>query len=399
MSNRIKANGEGTIKKRKDCNSWRGQYTYNYDPITGKCERKSFSGKTKKEVQDKMARFKVDVLNGMNVVDVNITLGEWLLKWLYNYKSTKIRESTVDNYAKYIQNHIIPRIGKIRLQKLDVNHVQSFYRELYINGRLDGMGGLDSKTVHRIHVILNAAIKQAMKNGLLNKNVVTLTEREPMKDKKFTPYTPEQLLLLMHVTKDDWLHHAIVLEAYTGLRRGELLGLSWDDIDFDEGILEVKRALIGYHDNEIDAMVYKMTDPKTEKSKRVIPLEPYVVEVLKRHRSKQYKIRMLSGISEYNPMNLVVCNLDGTLIKPQSFSYQFRSTLKKHNLPHTRFHDLRHAFASILLKSGADIKTIQELLGHSNISTTLNIYSHVDMDQRKRATGLMSGALTEASNR
>jgi integrase len=199
-------------------------------------------------------------------------------------------------------------------------------------------------------VILNAAIKQAMKNGLLNKNVVTLTEREPVKDKKFKPYTPEQLMLFIHELKDEWLHHAIVLEAYTGLRRGELLGLFWDDIDFEEGILEVKRALIEYRDNESDEMVYEMTDPKTDKSKRIIPLELHVIEVLKRHRAKQLQIRMMAGTSEYNSMNLVVCNIDGTLMKPQSFTYHFKVLLKRKKIPDTRFHDLRHAFASILLK-------------------------------------------------
>jgi len=146
MSNqRNRANGEGTIYKRKDGKGWRGQLTYDYNPETGKPKRKNFSGKTKKDVQEAMARFKVDVLDGLNVVDVEITVEEWLDKWLHNFKSAKIRQSTIDNYGRYIRNHINPRIGNIKLQKLDVNHVQRFYSELYKNGRLDGDGGLNAK--------------------------------------------------------------------------------------------------------------------------------------------------------------------------------------------------------------------------------------------------------------
>jgi len=188
-------------------------------------------------------------------------------------------------------------------------------------------------------VILNGAINQAIKNGILNKNVVTLTERKSMKDKEYIPYTPEELFELIRVSKDEWLYHAIVLEAYTGLRRGELLALTWDDINFAEGYLEVKRSLIGYHDDEADDMVYVMTDPKTDKSKRKVPLEPEVISVLKSHRTEQSELRLMSGSSDFNPDNLVVCNMDGTLIKPQSFTYQFRALLKKNNLRHVRFHD------------------------------------------------------------
>ncbi|HAA80517.1 MAG TPA: site-specific integrase [Thermoanaerobacter sp.] len=386
-----RGNGEGTIYQRSD-SLWVGQITIGYDPATGKPKRKSFYGKTRKEVADKITQALQDVRKGTYIEPTQITLGEWLDKWLTEYKKGQLKPSTYDSYETLINVHIKPALGKIKLVKLQPHMLQSFYNQKLENGRTDGKGGLSTRMVRYLHVIIRQALQQAVKEGLLTRNVADATNPPTIKNKQIRPLTEEELLRFFEVAKDDRLFAAYVVAATTGLRRGELLGLCWDSVDLEQGIITVKRQLLVLKEG------LKLEETTKSKSgKRNITLTDDAIRELKAHRKRQLQEKLLFG-EAYQDNGLVFCKEDGSPLDPREFTKRFQRLLEKAGLPKVRLHDLRHTHASLLLARGVHPKVVQERLGHSSITITLDLYSHLVPGLQELAAQSLNGLLSKTKN-
>jgi len=380
--------GRGTIYKRPD-GRWAAQITVGYNPETGKAKRKTVYGNTKQEVARKLAEIIHQLNTDSYLEPTKLTLGQWLDKWLSEYKKGKLKAGTYENYETIINVHIKPVLGNIPLAKLQPHMLQAFYNEKLENGRADGKGGLSTRMVHYFHTIINQALKQAVKEGLLPRNPAEVTSPPAIKNKQMRPLTEEELLKFFDAAKDDRLYAAYVVAATTGLRRGELLGLCWDCVDFEKGIIIVKRQLLILK----NGLTLEETT-KTKSGKRTVVLPEDTIRELKAHRKRQVQEKLLLG-EVYQDHNLVFCKPDGTPLDPSEFTKHFQRLLKKAGLPEIRLHDLRHTYATLLLKKGVPAKIVQELLGHSSITITLDLYSHVTLEMKKLAAESLNGLLSK----
>lgn len=394
MKKRRRGNGKGGVNYNPHRDKYIINYTLGRDPKTGNLIRKTKSFEKKEEAELALQKILYERDHGIMKNESNITFGEWIEYWLENVRSNVLSGTTLDNYRSNIRNHVIPEVGHIKLKDLRPKHLQVFYNHLYENGRKDGKGGLSPKTVQRIHVMIGSALKHALRNDLVLTNVAAVVERRKGKKFKSKPYTIDELYELLRVTKDDRFYAAYVISAMTGMRRGEVLALKWDDVDFNERTVSVERSLAVYRDQKDENhLTLELKAPKTEQSERIIPIDDFVIQALKEHKKKQLEISIKVGRDRYNPLGLVFCDEQGGLVHPNTYSNDFRSTLKQNGLRHVRLHDLRHTYATLLLKLGVNHEKIRDLLGHSTITTTLDIYAHVDLDDLKEATSLLSQAM------
>lgn len=383
-----RGNGEGSIYKRPD-GKWAGQVSIGYDPATGKLKRKSFYGKTRKEVADKIARILKEVGSGTYIEPTQTTFGEWLDKWLAGYKKGQLKPGTYESYEIIINTHIKPALGKIPMAKLQAHNLQEFYNKKLQDGRKDGNGGLSTRMVRYFHAIIRQSLQQSVKEGLLLRNVADATNPPTVKNKQMRPLSEDELLTFFHATKEDRLFAAYVLAATTGLRRGELLGLCWDCVDLENGIITVKRQLL----NLKSGPVLDETT-KSKSGKRSIILTDDAVRELKAYRKKQLQEKLLMG-GAYQDNGLVFCKEDGSFLRPEEFTKRFQRHLLKAGLPKVRLHDLRHTHASLLLARGVHPKVVQERLGHSSITMTLDLYSHLTPGLQEAAAATLNGLLGE----
>ncbi|MBP2657175.1 MAG: Phage integrase [Firmicutes bacterium] len=380
-----RGNGEGTISRRKD-GRWEGRLTIDFDHQNGKSIRRTFYGKTRKEVQEKMEKVKAQIVTGTYVSDRKITIGEWLDTWLITYSKPNVRIATWESYETMVRVHIKPSIGNIPLQDLRPEHLQKLYNNKLKSGRIKG-GGLSPKTVGYIHTVLHMALKQATREQLVIRNVAELVNKPKQKKHEITPLTLDELKGFLNAVVEHRFFVPFLLECHTGLRRGELLGLRWQDIDFKQNTLTVKQALIRTRQGLL------MSEPKTQKSRRTIPLSDEVMATLKSHKAKQSQVKLLAG-KAYENADLVFCNELGHPIDPRNFTKQFARILTNANLPVVRFHDMRHSHATMLLMLNEHPKVVQERLGHSTIAMTLDTYSHILPGMQKQATEKISQALS-----
>lgn len=383
-----RGNNEGSIYKRPD-GTWAGQVSIGYDQATGKPKRKSFYAQTRKEVADKLAQALREVQNGGYVEPMQTTLAEWLDKWLTAYKRGQLKAGTYENYETLINLHIKPALGKIPMAKLQANMLQNFYNEKLEHGRADGAGGLSTRTVRYLHVVIRQALQQAVKEGLLARNVADATSPPTIKNKQMQPLAEADLLDFLDAVKEDRLFAAYLVAATTGLRRGELLGLCWDCVGLEQGTLTVKRQLLALNSG--------LTLDDTTKSKsgrRNITLPDDAIRELKAHRKRQAQERLLAGAA-YQDSGLVFCKEDGTALGPKEFTKSFQRRLVKAGLPKVRLHDLRHTHATLLLARNIPAKLVQERLGHASITMTLDLYSHVTPEMQRLAADSLNGLLAK----
>jgi integrase len=279
-------------------------------------------------------------------------------------------------------------LGHHKLQKLSAQHIQAFYTK-----KLDE--GLAPTTVIYYHSVLHNALKTAVKWGLVVQNVCDLVSPPRKQRFEIQPLSVEQvqtLLTAVHAHKWEALY---VLALATGMRRGELLGLKWQDINFSTKTLQVRRILSRVPTNTPNREhVYVEAEPKTQKSRRSVVLAPFAVEALKEHRIRQLETKLKAG-QAWQEHDYVFCTSIGTHLNPNHVVVEFKKLLKQAELPNIRFHDLRHSAATLLLSLGVHPKVVQEVLGHTEISMTMDIYSHVLPGMQQEAMGRLDTVLKQ----
>ena len=326
-----RANGEGNIRKRKD-GRWEGRYTIGRDPKTGKAVIKNVLGRTQAEVKEKLKRA-IDENRGLDVIKSGeYTVGKWLDLWYESYAKVKMRPSSYLTYRGYIDNHIKPYIGNISLSKLTTLDLQTLYKKLLTEGRVDRIEakkqpkGLSAKTVRNIHQIISSALKLAVEQRLIAHNPADGCALPKAERKEMQTLPVEQLTSFLREAKDSGVFALYYIDLTTGLRRGELLGLKWSDIDLGKGDLRVQRQI-----GRINGKIIEMP-LKTKNAYRTLPLSADAIDVLMQQRRK-------TGNSEW-----VFPSPTGGPMSPDSVLHMLHRVLKRAGLPKVRFHDLRHPY-------------------------------------------------------
>jgi len=363
--------------KKRGKNSWRITLSLGIDN-NGKRIRKriTIKAKNKTEAKRKATIIEAKYLKKDIAVDINYTFKEYLIIWLQNHKNN-LKRTTFAGYEMKVQKHIIPALGEIKLKGLNKHHIKNYYKNKRRNGRINGSGGLSSTTVHNHHVLIKHALKDAVNEGLIDNNPAELVEAP--KKKKYHDYNilnPKQIKNLLEKAKKLYPtnYELIYFTLYTGLRRGEVLGLRWKDVNFKKKNISIKNTLLRNPDGGNPIQTY----PKSKSSFRTIPLTDNTLKILKNKKNIHSRKNIL------NPKQLVFCDINGEPLRPSTFSKRFSRLVKKCNLD-IRFHDLRHTHATILFKQGIHPKVVQSRLGHSNISTTLDTYTHDDSEIQIKA--------------
>lgn len=382
---RRRSNNEGTIYFHEKLKRWTAQVTL----PNGK--RKTLYGKTEKEVREKRDAILHEIRTGTYVEPSKVTLGEWLTRWLDDYKRPEVKLTTYENYKINVDSHIIPSLGNTQLMKLQANTLQAFYNDKLASGRIDGKGGLSTRVVRYLHTIIRQALEQATKEGLIPRNVADLTNPPKIERKPVQPLTEEQTTKFLAYATNDRLFPLYLLAATTGMRRGELCGLCWDSVDLESEpakiiiqrqLLVRKGGLILEHGT------------KTKKGMRINTLTDDAKRELKAHKVRQAKEKLAMG-EAYQDNNLVFCKEDGTFLDPREVTKRFQKLLLAAGLPKVRLHDLRHTHASLLLARGIHAKVVQERLGHSSITMTLDLYSHITPGLEEAAAASLNGLMSK----
>lgn len=358
---------EGSIYKRKD-GRWAGAITLGYRP-NGKRNRKPFYGATQKEVREKLTKAKRDVQQGLPLPAERLTVGQFLSQWLLDTAKARVRARTYAGYKHHVEKHLVPELGRIRLHELSPQHVQRLLN--------DKARKLAPRTIARIRATLRTALTHAMKWNLVGRNVAKLVDVPKPGRTKIRFLTPEQAQELLKAAAGSRLGPVFSVAMAVGLRLGEALGLSWNDVDLDGKQLRVRQTLqrLPKADGEDHGRLV-LGSPKSETSRRTVSLPDVAVEILKRHRIRQ-KVERLKAGGDWQDLNMVFTSTIGTYVDERNLRREFVAIRKVAGIPHMRIHDLRHTFASLLLAQKVPAKVVQEMLGHSQITLTLDTYSHL----------------------
>jgi integrase len=375
MSRKRRGRGEGGIYVRGD-GVWTASLSLGYDE-NGKRKRRMVYGRSKVEVQEKLRRICNESTGGY--VDTSrLTLSEFLSRWLEGTVKLSRAPTTYASYEGVVRNHISNCIGGIRLQLLEPLQVQNLYSVMEKKGASARMRQLT-------HAVLHKALDQAVRWHLLRYNPSDAIERPKVPRKEMTVLSQQQMQTLMSITRPHRLWALFVMAITTGMRQGELFGLMWGDIDVDAGTVFIQRTL-----EEIDGR-FRTKDPKSAKSRRRVELPAVAIEALHEHRKRMFREGHIAGP--------VFCDHRGGWLRKSNFIRQvFKPMLQKAGLPEVRFHDLRHSHATMLLTLGENPKVVQERLGHSQISLTLDTYSHVLPTVQRAAAAKIDQAFRKAAD-
>lgn len=380
-----RANGEGSIRKRKD-GRWEGRYTAGRDPATGKPTYKNVLGKTQGEVKEKLKKAITDSQQLDMSRSKSYTVESWIRLWYEVYTESRLREKTKEYYLNYIDNHIIPRIGKIPLEKLTTIQIQKFYNDLQENGRIQRYEhvklknkGLSARVVRGIHTLLNNCLEQAVTERIILTNPAKGCKLPKLEKKEMKILPQEKIGPYLAEAEERGLLAAYYLELTTGLRRGELLALLWTDLDAESKTISVTK--------QVDRIKGKLVvrQPKTQNSVRTLAIPQRVLDLLMEEHRKHPN----------NPY-MFPSPKTGTMFDPDSFRHTYDKILKAIGAEHIRFHDLRHTFATLSLKNGVDVKTLSGVLGHYSAGFTLSTYTHATADMKRDAADTIGNVISGA---
>ena len=383
------AKGGGTIRQRPD-GRWEARYTLGIDPGTGKQIQKSVYGKTQREVRQKLTAITAEIDNGTYQEPCKMTVNEWLDIWLKDYQ-IGVKDSTAYLYERQAKLYLRPALGNIPLETLKAHTVQRLYNSL--SQEHDGQPALSAKTIKNIHGVLHKALQQAVLLNYIRYDPTTACVLPKIVKKEIHPLTDQQTAQLLNLLKGSKYEIPLTVDLFTGLREGEVLGLGWEHIDFQAGTLTVKRQL---RREQKKGGEYYFSPPKNNKS-RCLTLAPSVIQLFRLQKLEQNSMRMEAG-DAWEEHGLIFTNQTGGYLSYRTVYDCFKRIVRNIGAPATRFHDLRHTFAVASIKSGDDIKTVQENLGHATAAFTLDVYGHFTDDMRSVSAQRMEGFITNVLN-
>ncbi len=360
----------GTIRKRGK-NSWAVIVDMGYDS-DGKRRQvwRSVQG-TKKDAEAYLVQLLHQRNEGFDMPAGRMTVGQYLQRWLDDYVRLSVAPKTLRLYEDIVRRHAGPALGAIALTRLRPQHIQAYYSKLLESGRLDGCGALSAKSVLRHHQMLHQAFKMAVRWQLVLLNPCDAVEPPRAKRTATIMPDPEDVNRLLAAADSNQYGAIVRFAVMTGMRVGEILGLRWTDVDLDARVLHIQQTC-----QWLPRQGFIFRQPKTATSRRSIALSSETVRDLRRHRQAQLEERLLLG-PNYQDNGLVFVTSLGTPIEPSNLRRAWLKILAKSGLSHLRFHDLRHAHATLMLRQGVHPKVVSERLGHASVNITLDTYSHV----------------------
>ncbi|SEH03503.1 Site-specific recombinase XerD [Nonomuraea solani] len=373
---RRRSQGEGSVHLRSD-GRWAGVVDLGY--IDGKRRRKTVYGRTEREALAKLAEVRDAQRKGLNLAAKPRTVAEWLDEWIEMKRRQGTRPLTLRGYRQLIADHVKPSLGRKKLDKLSATDVRRL-----VEAKAES--GLSAATVKQIHGLIRNALADAEREELIHRNVAKLVKPPSIRREEARVLTIEEAKKLVEVIRDDRLEAFWICALTLGLRRGELLGLCWGNVDFGNGLLAVRQSL------QRAGGSLQFVDPKTDRSRRIVPVPDETLAALRKHKRAQAAERLAAG-ERWKDHGLVFASTIGTPIEPGNLSARWRSTRARARLGWLRLHDLRHACASFLLACGASPRTVMKTLGHSQIGLTMNTYTHVLPDIERAAVDAVAKKL------
>lgn len=390
------ANGVGSIRKitttrnGKQYTYWQARYTAGYDLGSGKQIQRSITGKTQKEVAQKLKQATYELDQGTYTGPCRLTVKEWLDVWKTEYTGD-VKASTAYIYQKNLDMYVVPYIGSVKLQALTAPMVQSLYNRL-MKPEKRGIKAISAKSVRNVHGVLHKALQQAVLVGYIRSNPSDACKPPRAEKKEISPLDENQVADFLKEIQDHPHEYLYKITLFTGLREGEVLGLTWDCLDFNRGSLLIKQQL---RREQQKGGKYYFSPPKNGKC-RVLTLAPSVVRLFRWQKLKQNCQRLEAG-EVWTENNLIFSNQTGGFLSYRTVYDCFKRVMAKIGSPTTRFHDLRHTYAVLAIKSGDDIKTVQENLGHATAAFTLDVYGHVTAQMRQDSADRMEQVIRSIS--
>ena len=363
------------VVKGKEYTYYEARYTEGFDPRTGKQIQRSISDKSKKVVAQKLKAALAAIDAGTYKAPCKMTVAQWLDIWVAEYLNS-VKPLTKHNYNKQVQKHLKPALGAARLETLDTHTIQRFYNSLIASG-------LSPKTVKNVHGILHCALQQAIACDYIYRNPADACKLPKVTKPEIKPLEPEEIARLLKEAEQDDYCNLFIVAMFTGMRQGELLGLAWECVDFQSGIITVKQQLQCKDGN------YFLETPKSGKNRTILPA-PIVMDALRNQLERQQKEQEQAGKMWDNQFNLVFTDALGKYLVRRTVVKHFKKISQRARISDdARFHDLRHSFAVSSLYTGDDIKTVQANLGHATAQFTLDVYGHVTQKMRQDSANRM----------
>lgn len=373
-----RGNNEGSIYYRKSDKRWCGSITIGRND-NGKARRRVVYGTTRRDVSEKLTEIQRAASNGLSIDGTRVSVAQHLEQWLTATVAPRVRPSTLYSYRNYVAWYLVPDLGTIKVATLKKEDVQKTVNRLLTAGR-------SPRTVARARVILVMALDDAVEAGLVARNVAALTSGPRIETFEHVTLTPDQARTLLTVAGETAFGTLIHLALLLGLRRGELQALRWQDIDFTRDELRVARTAT------LAPGAPRTGEPKTKAGRRTIPFSPAISDLLMRQWHRVVELRRAADVA-WQDEDLVFPTAHGTMLSEMTIHHDFKDLLVDAGLPNVRFHDLRHACASLLADQGVAPRTAMEILGHSNIRVTLEVYTRALETSKREAIGALDKLL------
>ena len=383
-SNTRAPSGAGSIRRRAD-GRWEARYTYS--DALGNKKRGSLYAATQRECREKLTAAVKKIDDGVFIKPQRCTLSQWLDRWVSTY-CVSLKPATLTGYRSKIENRIKPYIGATQLAALNNVQLQSYYN-LLAEGS-ETVAPLSPKSIRNIHAILHKALNQAVVIRLLHENPADHIILPRLQRPTLTPLMDQDVARFMAAIRGDKFERLFLVALFSGLRQSELVGLTWEDVDFDGGTLSVRHQL------QKDAGCYRFMDETKNGKCRTAVIAPSIVKVLLDQKEEQTKWAEAAGSAWNNTHSLVFTDKNGNHLKHRTIDNHFKAAVKSIGMEHTRFHDLRHSYAINALQAGDNYKSVQEQLGHSSASFTLSTYAAVSNTMRKQSQMCMERVFQES---